>query len=86
MSFKEQLVRVRQIKVKYEAHLLQKANVVGVGVGLWMPEGSPTPEPAIIVNVTHKVPLLQLAPEDRLPSLLEDVPVQVQAVGKLKVQ
>lgn len=84
MSFKEQLARVRQIKMKYEAQLLQKANVVGVGVGLWMTNDGPTPEPVIIVNVTHKVPLSELSPADHIPPRLEGARVQVQAVGQLK--
>ncbi len=84
MSLQEQLIYVRQIKVKYEADLLQKANVVAVGVGLWMTGEGPTQEAAIIVSVTHKVPLLELPATDRIPPLLKGVPVQVQVVGSLK--
>ena len=109
------MARVRAVKAKYEASLLQRPNVVGVGVGLLMDDADidvgddigfgvddddadmdfgvndvdddrPAGVPAIgiIVNVTHKVPSHKLSLEDRVPETLEGVPVQVQAVGKIR--
>ncbi len=78
------LARVRAVKAAYEKDLLRKANVVGVGIGYRQRKGRASDELAIIVSVTHKVPRDQLAPEDIIPSELEGVPVDVQAVGKLR--
>ena len=80
----EELDRLREIKAAYEADLMRKANVVGVGIGLRQREGQPTHELAIIVSVTHKVPFAQLSPGDVIPRELEGVPVDVQAVGELR--
>jgi hypothetical protein len=80
----EELERLRVVKATYEANLMRKANVVGVGIGLRQREGKPTGEPAIVVSVTHKVPPSQLAPDDVIPRELEGIPVDVQAVGRLR--
>jgi len=68
----------------YEADLMRKANVVGVGIGLREQGGKPTGEPAIVVSVTRKVPPSQLAPDDVIPRELEGIPVDVQVVGVLR--
>ncbi len=82
----EQLVRLRRIKARHEAELMQKANVVGVGIGLRKEAGRLTDEPAIIVSVTHKVPLAALSPEDLVPQELEGIPVDVDVVGHVHAQ
>ncbi len=79
-----QLNRVRAVKAAYEEELLRKANVVGVGIGYRQRKGKPSDELAIIVSVTHKVPREELAPEDVIPSELDGIPVDVQAVGELR--
>ncbi len=78
------LERLRIIKSAHEADLMSKANVVGVGIGLRQRDGELTNEPVIVVSVVHKTPLSQLAPDDVIPRELEGVPVDVQAVGKLR--
>jgi hypothetical protein len=80
----QELDRLRAIKAAHQADLMRKANVVGVGIGLRRRAGKPTDEPVIVVSVTHKVPLRQLAPDDAIPRELEGVPVDVQAVGELR--
>lgn len=75
------LARVRAVKAAYEKELLRKANVVGVGIGFRQQAGKLTGELAIIVSVTHKVPPEDLDPQDRIPSEIEGVPVDVQAIG-----
>jgi len=60
---------------------MRKPNVVGVGIGFRQRSGELTDELAIIVSVTHKVPMEDLAPEDRIPSEIEGVPVDVQVIG-----
>jgi len=79
-----ELDRVRAVKSAHEAELMRKANVVGVGIGLRRRNGEVTGEPAIVVSVTHKVPRSQLAPTDVVPDQIEGVPVDVQAVGRLR--
>ena len=78
------LERLRIIKSAHAADLMSKANVVGVGIGLRQRDGELTNEPVIVVSVIHKTPLSQLAPDDVIPRELEGVPVNVQAVGKLR--
>ena len=77
----EQMTRIKAVKEAYEGELLQKANVVGVGIGLRERGGEFTQEPAIIVSVTHKVDWRTLDPQDVIPHELEGVPVDVQAIG-----
>jgi hypothetical protein len=80
------ITRIQAVKARYEADLLRKANVVGVGIGLRMRDGQPVGGPALIVNVTHKVPLELLHPEDRIPDMLDGVRVWVEAIGEVKAQ
>jgi len=84
MSKDEVLDRVRAVKSIYEADLMRKANVVGVGIGLRQTGGKPTGEPAVVVSVTHKVPISQLAAGDVIPRELDGIPVDVQVVGELR--
>jgi hypothetical protein len=84
MSKDEVLDRVRAVKSMYEADLMRKANVVGVGIGLRQTGGKPTGEPAVVVSVTHKVPISQLAARDVIPHELDGIPVDVQVVGELR--
>lgn len=75
---------VREIKRRHEHVLLAKANVVGVGVGTRVSKGRRTGEVALVVLVTHKVPLAQLDPEDVIPQEIEGVRVDVHEAGELK--
>ncbi|MEA3340194.1 MAG: hypothetical protein U9R15_09525 [Chloroflexota bacterium] len=84
MTQNEDLEQLRIIKAAHEADLMRKANVVGVGIGLRQRDGELTGEPTIVVSVIHKMPLSQLAPDDVIPRELEGMPVDVQAVGKLR--
>jgi len=78
--------RARAVKEAYADELMSKANVVGVGVGLRQKEGVAAGTVALVVMVTHKVPLAQLAHDDIIPAEIEGVPVGVQAVGEIKAQ
>ena len=79
-----QTEKIRAIRRAYEAELMSKANVVGVGVGFQQQGGERTGELALVVMVKKKVPLKQLSPEDVIPTSLEGVPVDVQEVGELR--
>lgn len=76
--------RLRSVKDLYEADLMSKANVVGVGIGLRQRAGQSTGEPAIVVSVTHKVPPSLVNPDDVIPSELDGIPVDVQEIGRLR--
>jgi len=80
----EELARVRAVKAAYEQELMQKPNVVGVGIGMRRRGGRSTGELSIVVSVTRKVPPEKLLPQDVIPRELEGVPVDVQEVGLLR--
>ena len=82
----EAFERARVVKEAYRDKLMSKANVVGVGVGLRQKEGMAAGTVVLVVMVTHKVPLAQLATDDIIPAEIEGVPVGVQAVGEIKAQ
>jgi hypothetical protein len=81
MTLDDKMAHVRAVKAKYEARLMKKPNVVGVGIGLKPPEEDAVPEPALIVNVTQEIPMEKLRPRDRIPRTLEDVRVHVEEIG-----
>ncbi|MGC9521564.1 MAG: hypothetical protein ACP5HG_06740 [Anaerolineae bacterium] len=78
----ERLDHIRKVKAKYEADLLNKANVVSVGIGYPMSEAAAAKEPGIVVSVTHKVSASELTPEDLVPRELDDVRVWVEEVDR----
>ncbi len=80
----DEVARIQAVKSAHEAELMRKANVVGVGIGLRQRNGRYTGELALVVSVTHKVPLEELDPWDVIPQEIDGVPVDVQAVGTLR--
>jgi hypothetical protein len=81
----EQLVqRALDVKRRHESELLHKPNVVAVGVGFRTRAGQPTTEVCIVVSVTRKQPAAQLKRDEVLPTLLEDVPVDVIETGVMR--
>ncbi len=86
MSSQEAIVRAQSVKRKYEQALMKKRNVVGVGIGFRQRAGQPTHEVCIIVSVRRKVPASQLSPQDVIPSILDDVPVDVQETGLFRAR
>jgi len=73
-----------EVKARYEAALLKKANVVGVGVGFREQGGELTGEIALVVNVTRKLPATQLSPQDIIPDRIEGIPVDVRETGAIR--
>jgi hypothetical protein len=78
------VTRAQVVKDRHERDLLQKANVVGVGIGLRQRAGVQSREVAIVVLVERKVPRSQLAPDDFVPSMIDGVPVDIQEVGEIR--
>lgn len=77
---------VLMVKESHESELMGKSNVVGVGVGLRKAAGQLTDEIAVVVMVSKKVDEDALDPNDRIPHLLDSVPVDVQEVGEISAQ
>lgn len=71
------------VKQAYEQELLAKPNVVGVGVGFRQIGGQATNTVSVVVLVSEKLPDSMLSPEERIPALIDDVPIDVQEVGEL---
>jgi hypothetical protein len=85
MSVSDDLTR-RAVRVKqaHEQALMAKANVLGVGVGIRERAGARGEQVAVVVLVRRKVPVSQLAPQDRIPAEIDGVPVDVQEVGQVR--
>lgn len=73
--------RISYVQAKYIDELMNKPHVVGVAVGMKQIDGETTQTPALVVMVDEKVPLDTLEVHERIPSELEGVPVDVQAMG-----
>ncbi|MFQ5575646.1 MAG: hypothetical protein ACE5G8_01520 [Anaerolineae bacterium] len=80
------LARAKAVKQKYQAELLGKKNVVGVGLGFKIVAGQISDEIAIIVNVRQKTDASALPAEDVIPAMLDGVPVDVVEVGTFRAQ
>lgn len=77
----ETIERLTRVQVRYMDHLMALPHVIGVGIGLAQVGGQTTDQPSIVVMVDNKLPLAQLAAEEVVPSELDGVRVDVQAVG-----
>lgn len=84
MSGDIQIQQVMFVKSQYEDILLEKANVVSVGVGFREKEGQLTDEVVLVVNVERKQPETILPAKDIIPASIEGVPVDVREVGFLR--
>lgn len=73
-----------QAKALYTANILQKPNVVGVGVGFKSVNGQRTGEYSVVVLVRQKLPIAGLHPQALIPSELNGVPTDVVQVGELR--
>lgn len=78
--------KARAVKEAFEAELMSKANVVGLGIGLLEQSGRRGPTVALVVMVRKKMPPAQLAADDLLPREIEGVPVDVREVGEIQAQ
>ena len=69
------------VQVKHMDKLMSYPNVVGIGIGFAFDGMQPTNEPAVIVMVSEKMPMAQLAEEDVLPKELDGIRIDVQETG-----
>jgi hypothetical protein len=84
MAEEKSMTEVKAIKDKYQAELLKKANVVGVGIGYRERDGQMTDQVALTVMVKKKVPLSQLDAKDVIPPEIEGVMLDVKEVGEIR--
>lgn len=63
--------------------LMAKKNVVSVGVGHKVTAGRDTRTPCVVVGVTRKQPMLDLAVGDRVPNSVDGLPTDVVVVGTI---
>lgn len=63
------------------AHLLNKANVVGVGIGYKIKGGRKTPRLSLTVLVEQKMPLAELEQADIIPASIAGFPTDVITSG-----
>jgi hypothetical protein len=82
----DQYEHIRAVKQAHQERLMRCANVVGVAIGRRKEGGKLTDEAVLVVMVTKKLPPDQLAPEDLLPTEIDGVRVDVQAVGEIRAQ
>lgn len=83
-DIKAETERVLAVKKFHERELLEKPNVVGVGVGFRQKAGTQTETVALIVMVSRKLPASLIDPADQIPPVIDGVPVDVQEVGEVK--
>jgi len=78
------LQRASDVKVRHEAGLLRKANVLSVGVGYRQRRDLLTDEVVLVVSVSRKMRRDQLHSDDIIPGYIEGIPVDVQETGVLR--
>jgi hypothetical protein len=71
------------IRARHETELLRYPNVVAVDEGIRTRAGKPTGERCLVVYVKRKLPLSQLSKEERLPTAIEGVPIDVVDAGEV---
>ena len=76
----------KSVKKRHEASLKSLPNVESLGVGPKLRNGEPTGEMAIKVFVRRKVPLSDLAPDERIPESIEGIPTDVQVIAPLRAR
>ena len=77
------LALVQQSKRRNEDRLLRMRNVVAVGVGFKIVGGVQTNQPAVIVSVAKKLPLVQLPEAARVPQTVGGVQTDVVETGPI---
>jgi len=82
MATQEQIL---QVKKKVQARLMKKMNVTGVGIGFKETRGKLTDELSLVVLVTKKMELSQLASKDIVPAEIEGIVTDVKEVGHIVI-
>ncbi len=83
MAFLNQLLEAQQ---RFQAELLSKRNVIGVGLGFKDLRGEPTDEMALMALVEQKLPREALRDEDFVPPEMDGAKTDVLEVGTIRSQ
>lgn len=77
---------VQGVKEKHKFQLMERANVVGVGVGYKDISGKRTDELSVVVLVRQKLPVVALPASSVIPKEIDGVRTDVVQVGELRAQ
>ncbi len=80
----ELIAQAKQVKQSHMGHLLDKRNVVGVGVGYKFSHGVNTGALGIVVSVQRKEPPSALAAADMVPTTINGLQTDVLETGMLR--
>lgn len=83
MAFLSQLIEAQQ---RFQAELLSKKNVVGVGLGFKDSHGEATDQMALMALVQRKIPKEALRDEDVVPPEIDGAVTDVLEVGTIEAQ
>lgn len=78
-------MKSEKILKKYTLNLLQKKNVVMVGLGTKCIGGVDTYKEALVIGVKKKLPVSSLAAKDVIPATIQGLPTDVLEVGEIKL-
>ncbi|MEZ5097177.1 MAG: serine protease [Nocardioides sp.] len=78
-----ELAELESARAAAEDRFLDRANVVGVGVGHKITAGASTSKPSVMVLVSEKLPDSMLDSKDKISKTVESVPTDVLEVGHL---
>lgn len=81
MAQDEMTAKAMLVQTKYTEMLMNKAHVMGVGIGLLEKDGVSTGEVCLVVMVDKKVPPSERANADHIPEELDGVKVDVREIG-----
>ncbi|GLR70245.1 hypothetical protein [Agaribacter marinus] len=82
----EQVSKIVDVQEQTESHLLQLANVNGVGIGYKVSKNKTSDELCLIVFVTSKLKANDLDKKDTIPTKIEGVKTDVVEVGEIEAQ
>jgi hypothetical protein len=86
MTIAKVMAQAKHVKEIHVCELLNKRNVVGVGLGYKVSHGVDTGELGLIVSVTHKADVSALAAKDLVPKALNGVKTDVVETGMFRAQ
>jgi hypothetical protein len=84
MMVAEMVAQAKQVKQAHVLDLLNKRNVVGVGLGYKISQGVDTGELGLVVSVMRKEAVAVLSAKDLIPPALEGVKTDVVETGVLR--
>lgn len=78
------LSQARDIYRQVFSELLDRNNVLGVGLGYKVREGQVSDELSLIISVSQKLPLAQLTPQDLIPKAFQGLLTDVMETGRIR--